>query len=312
MSALTEALDRILNWLQKHSPSDVSSLQPGLSEAEIEEIVKDLPVRLPQEVCELYRWRNGSRIGGNYWEFSQVFGIWSFMPLQFAIIQYHQWNKFDCKPWPVDSNSFYSSNIFFNFEPIESGYVVIDETQKAGSVVFQYCKAGHCNLIGEYDSITAMMLTIAERYENAYYVNAEGHLIRDTNIASQIWHKYNSSHIEEATLAKREKELSMEPIGALEQVTDGYSPDSILGVTLSEEKVIYSPVDQIKDDKFTELIKQTNSEIKRIVWNLETCRKALGEIAGGKRSRILCTNEELEKFLDYLKSQPTPEIPDKR
>ena len=76
--------------------------------------------------------------------------------------------------------------------------------------------------------------------------------------------------------------------------------------TLSDS---FDRVAPTKDDQMMELIAQTDLEIKRLGWSLENCRKALMEVTGGKqgkRSRLLCTNEELEKFLNYLKNQPTP------
>ncbi|OKH53780.1 hypothetical protein NIES2101_10030 [Calothrix sp. HK-06] len=59
MSDLTEALDRILKWIIKHKSSYINYLQPGLSRNEIENLVKDLPFKIPSEVYELYQWRNG-------------------------------------------------------------------------------------------------------------------------------------------------------------------------------------------------------------------------------------------------------------
>ena len=67
MSALTDALNRIIAWLQQHSPNCVSGFVPGLSVEEIEEKLGELPFRVPQEVYELYQWRNGTN------EYSGVF-----------------------------------------------------------------------------------------------------------------------------------------------------------------------------------------------------------------------------------------------
>jgi cell wall assembly regulator SMI1 len=54
MSTLTDALERILNWLRANYPEAASSLQPGLSYEDITAKVADLPFNLPQEVYELY------------------------------------------------------------------------------------------------------------------------------------------------------------------------------------------------------------------------------------------------------------------
>ncbi len=63
-SELTNALDRILKWIEQYKPWYVNYLQPGLSRGEIENLVRDLPIQLPEEVYELYQWRNGASEGG--------------------------------------------------------------------------------------------------------------------------------------------------------------------------------------------------------------------------------------------------------
>lgn len=63
MSTLTDALERILVWLEEHESLELArfeSLQPGLTLTEIDKITADLPFRLPLEVYELYQWANGT------------------------------------------------------------------------------------------------------------------------------------------------------------------------------------------------------------------------------------------------------------
>jgi cell wall assembly regulator SMI1 len=66
MSTLMDTLQRILNWLQANYPEAASSLKPGLSYEEIEVKLADLPFHLPQEVYELYQWRNGMDEEANF------------------------------------------------------------------------------------------------------------------------------------------------------------------------------------------------------------------------------------------------------
>ncbi|MFQ4146430.1 HEAT repeat domain-containing protein [Chlorogloeopsis sp. ULAP02] len=80
MSLLTEALNRILKWKQKHFPSQVSLLQPGLSDAEINQITQGWSIKLPTEVRELYKWRNGSR-PDDIGEYAWIFDGFTFLPL---------------------------------------------------------------------------------------------------------------------------------------------------------------------------------------------------------------------------------------
>jgi BTB/POZ domain-containing protein KCTD9 len=60
MSALTEALEKILKYHVLHNEEVASKLRPGLTRGEIDELVKDLPFTLPEEAYELYQWRNGT------------------------------------------------------------------------------------------------------------------------------------------------------------------------------------------------------------------------------------------------------------
>lgn len=59
------------------------------------------------------------------------------------------------------------------------------------------------------------------------------------------------------------------------------------------------------DFDFTEVIAQTNIEMKRLGWTKEHGRNHL-LATYGKRSRPRLTDAELLEFLDYLKSQPSP------
>jgi hypothetical protein len=58
-TSLKKVLDRILKILEEKAPDIAAALQPGLTREEIDEIIKDLPFHLPEEVYELYQWRNG-------------------------------------------------------------------------------------------------------------------------------------------------------------------------------------------------------------------------------------------------------------
>lgn len=59
MTATKDNLKRIWNCLVTKAPEITSLLQPGLKREKIDEITKDLPFKLPEEVYELYQWRNG-------------------------------------------------------------------------------------------------------------------------------------------------------------------------------------------------------------------------------------------------------------
>lgn len=172
MLALANALDRILNWLEQHRPSDVSLLQPGLSDEEIDELITDLPLKLPNDIRELYKWRNGTIIVGNYEEFAWTFEFWAFYPLQIVIDGYRQKIELNKKQYRQPTWEFQglnTLNIFFSPELVDIGYVLIDDkNQEASPVIFEYCKGGACSPIIKYASLTNMLLTIAEIYEKGF------------------------------------------------------------------------------------------------------------------------------------------------
>ena len=59
MTEITRNLQRIWDCIEKKAPEVKDLFQPGLKPEEIDEITKDFPFRLPQEVYELYQWKNG-------------------------------------------------------------------------------------------------------------------------------------------------------------------------------------------------------------------------------------------------------------
>jgi len=60
MTALTDALDRIMNWLQINQPEVANSFLPGLTAEEIRAGEEKIGFKLPEEIYKLYQWRNGS------------------------------------------------------------------------------------------------------------------------------------------------------------------------------------------------------------------------------------------------------------
>ena len=58
--------------------------------------------------------------------------------------------------------------------------------------------------------------------------------------------------------------------------------------------------------EFSQVITETNGEIRRLGWTQDQGRNYLVKTYG-KRSRHALTNQELWEFLQYLKQQPTPQ-----
>ncbi|WP_449416307.1 HEAT repeat domain-containing protein [Phormidium nigroviride] len=213
-SELTDALNRILSWIEQHKPEAVSLLQPGLSDIEIEEIVKDLPIELPQEIYDLYKWRNGSEDSPAQENIAYIFNGFCFYPLEIAVKQYRQ--KLIKRNRSLNINSPGWIEIFFDYIGKERrGYVVIDDSQESGQVVFAYNKDG-AESVFQYTSLTSMIVTIAECYETgAYSISPHkdftGSVTNDYQKAHQIWCKYNSE-IVDSLLEKLQQELTLKSL----------------------------------------------------------------------------------------------------
>ncbi|AFY53194.1 hypothetical protein Riv7116_0600 [Rivularia sp. PCC 7116] len=157
MSDLTDALNRIFDWLKKH-PSEkyasVDVLQPGLSYEEIEIKVADLPFKLPEEVYELYQWRNGTCEGEE--DFSKFFNGYAFLSLESAIEEYEElnWKSYWFPIFYLDSRDY---------------LVVSCKSEELAPISRIYLGGGED---GEllFSSFTEMMFIIANSYESKAYL----------------------------------------------------------------------------------------------------------------------------------------------
>lgn len=198
MSPLTNALNRIVAcWEKNGNEKLVHGLMPGLSHAEIEKLVQDLPIQLPQEIFELYQWRNGSK-------YEEDEG-W-YLPLQDAVKFYL--NRIEYYEPPFNEGNVAIICLFFYIfppDPIseQAGYILIPESHDACPVIFETMNS-EPSITRKYASITAMMLTIAELMEteiDAY----------KTEERYQIWRKYNISIVDNA-LAKLTNDICLQSL----------------------------------------------------------------------------------------------------
>ncbi|MCC3405652.1 MAG: HEAT repeat domain-containing protein [Microcoleus sp. PH2017_10_PVI_O_A] len=210
LTSLNQALHRILKWLEEHKPEAISLLQPGLSNREIEELVKDLPIHFPQEVYDLYKWKNGSEDSPAQENVAYIFNGFSFYPLEDAIKIYR--HKLIERNWSTRNiNTPGWIEIFFCYIGKEvGGYVVIDGSQETRQVIFTYNKDGD-EVTARYTSLTSMITTIAECYETGAYSISKhedftGTVIKDYQKAHQIWCKHNSEIVD--SLLEKLQELS--------------------------------------------------------------------------------------------------------
>ncbi len=226
MTALTEALDRILNWLYEQqrqhpelyrrywclsatTPIDTQfypKLRSGLSRSEIAEISKDLSEPLPPDVIELYQWRNGGQSSITYmsdwlFNFGEGFGqerSANLLDLQSAVSNYRDKKSCSLEDVTVDNlltNRYDNNSIkFFDAVQCVEGYMVMNQNRKSYPIVFWDFQGGGDTVYSKYASLTDMMVTIAECYENACTVDDRGRLIENKDKIWEIWRKHNASY----------------------------------------------------------------------------------------------------------------------
>jgi HEAT repeat protein len=209
MSVLTEALNRIFNWLQQYNPNAASALEPGLTYDEIQEMVKYLPFKLPEEVYELYQWRNGSNLDG----LTFIFDAMELLPLEKTVNFYKRTTQTETYFFPL----FFSEGDLKYCEIVLkekfNQYPTIFSDFNQYSMVFSDAKEPGLVKAG-YTSLASMMLTITECYENGAYDLVYDDELNDfivNNVQKkEIFCKYNSEIIAEFKLKADEALLMLE------------------------------------------------------------------------------------------------------
>jgi cell wall assembly regulator SMI1 len=193
-SPLIQALERILCCMQVKVPSVTQSLQPGLTREQIEVQLQRLPFRLPEEVYQLYQWRDGS-VTGTEVKFLPQYRILS---LEEAIAEWQFIYDLECEIYEgligdprqklIDFNKFHWLPLFAE----DGNYYVISgdiEFKTMAPILYRFYTDFELSL--EFNSLTDMMLAIAECFETgAYYFDSYSYLEFNEVQEAQIWLKY--------------------------------------------------------------------------------------------------------------------------
>jgi len=196
MSDLTTALNRIMNWLERYKPDFADTFLQGLSRKEIEEMTKDLPGKVPEEIYELYQWRNGVR---KEYHQAVVYPIPGYLPLEKSLEAFEDFTDgFDEEPFQFEGKWLFP---FLQANCSHCAILLGSETQSFSPVIDI---ADEFGLSLMFNSLTSMMLTLAEYFEmGAYYIGekneeaggrdeeAEGFICPDDDKMLPIFQKYN-------------------------------------------------------------------------------------------------------------------------
>lgn len=189
MTDLTDALNRILAWLEKHNPISASGFQPGLSSEIIEERLSALSFCVPQEVYELYKWRNGDVTH------SMVFGYLWLLNLDKAC-EYSEGINDNVLLEIREQNG--EPPYLFPMFDFDGEYFAVkgSEIPTATAPIFHI--SDDCSVSFAFTSLTAMMLAIAECYETGIYaVREDGKIeVIDAVKFGEIRRKYNPGTVE--------------------------------------------------------------------------------------------------------------------
>ncbi|MBD2034840.1 SMI1/KNR4 family protein [Leptolyngbya sp. FACHB-321] len=191
MSALTDALNRIIEWLQQNSPTCASGFLPGLSSREIEEKLSELPFCVSREVYELYQWRNGINNGCG------VFVYHCLLNLETALRDSQGINdSFWLEAREEDGNPKY---LFLIFDFDGEYFAVPGSDSLNDTAPIFHVDGDDGSLSFAFTNLTHMMLAIAECYETGVYsVTSDGNVeVTDEAKFGEIRRKHNPGSVEQ-------------------------------------------------------------------------------------------------------------------
>jgi cell wall assembly regulator SMI1 len=187
MSKILEELAYIFEWLEYTVPDLADRYNPGLSIQQIDNIVKDLPFKLSEEVYGLYQWRNGEAEYGYYNGECTVDFLFPdhhlpgnlsipFWPLQDAVKNYHDLWQIEesnlTKP-PFEGCHLWDRK-WFPIASMENKSMLIVVGDLDPSPVYQIEYVFSDRPLRVYKSLTSAISTIAECCDSELYK-----LIRD-------------------------------------------------------------------------------------------------------------------------------------
>lgn len=206
MSILTDSLNRIQVWLRNNYPAVAESVTPGLASEEIQEIIQTLPFSLPEEICELYQWSRG-HTEENRRNYTHIFDPYEGMALCSLERAIEIYPSFEDE-FEECARKYIGKPLFPIFE-FDGSYlcVVGDWEEDAKTPIIFVSEINEIH--NKYTSLTSMILTIAECFENGGISFKEnGHRIWNEEIFSSFYLK-NNSNLLKFSVNKLKQELIM-------------------------------------------------------------------------------------------------------
>lgn len=182
---MIDELDRILGHLDRLGRATPGLIRPGLAPEEVDAHEARLPFLLPEEVRQLFLWRDGTVVEeGDQLDVLQFFPGFYFPSLDEAVTVFDE--RRDAPQWePGWFPVFMDGAGDFYLAVCES------DRRKATTEIVGFLH-GEPEQVVEYESLDAMTKVIEACYaEGAFFVDADGTLEMDDDLHRQIANRFN-------------------------------------------------------------------------------------------------------------------------
>jgi cell wall assembly regulator SMI1 len=191
--SMDELLSRYDSLLQSAAPQAYQSLQPGLTDAQIDQLETQYAITLPPDIRALYRWRNGTTPG----QWVTAFPDHHFSPLVDALAE-REALKQQLAEGPTPGQRMTAVYIAYRLPWIgilEDGFgdgYYLDPTRQesAGSFFFNFNEDGRYVFFPAFRNYLAAVLDGCQT--GAFSPDATGLTTTNFDTAQTLWQKYGS------------------------------------------------------------------------------------------------------------------------
>jgi hypothetical protein len=175
---IKQLLERLVNFYIEREIYDMSALNKALTLEEIHAMIKPLGIAFPQELYELYTWRNGFNV------YESGYDLWpsvSFLPLEDAIADYTNVTK-----------EMYADLLPIFLENDSDRYMVNLASGSDNGRIFYFCPPITLtpDPVSIFDSLEKALVSQLECFEKGIYKFKDGRFKATDEIVDVI-NKYN-------------------------------------------------------------------------------------------------------------------------
>lgn len=185
--SIIETLNEINKYLIQSQAYVLDFLLPGIDKDEIKKQVQEVKIKLPDEIYQLYQWRNG--IGDIYahnFNHEAFFEFGIFYSLQSAIDLYQDHGI---------TNKYWDDIYFPLFTNGGGDFLLVNIAEQSNEYGFIYLYSPAINLsispVSMYDSISTMLDTILLSYQKGAYFYIDRELEENSGVLFEIAQELN-------------------------------------------------------------------------------------------------------------------------